>query len=110
MKPNALFVILGLLFVTFALLFAQPAVSPMYTLSIERLDFVAGTMPDGTGQVTYQTRTTARSNFVLVFRTSLLMTQGHDYGLTSGAGVTSITFVPGQAPAPGDIVSLIYWR
>ncbi len=34
---NSLFIILGLLFVTFALLFAQPVVTPMYELSIERL-------------------------------------------------------------------------
>ncbi len=80
-----------------------PTVSPMYTLSIERLDFAATDQ-----QVLFQTGVPARSNFVEVFKNGLLETEAIDYSKASVTGHLNVTFL---APlGAGERVTLIYWR
>jgi hypothetical protein len=80
-----------------------PTVSPMYTLSIERLDFAATDQ-----QVLFQTNVPARSNFVEVFRNGLLQTTAIDYSTASITGHLTVTFL--QPLGVGERVTLIYWR
>lgn len=89
-----------------AALFAQsPVVSPMYTLSIERLDY-----PVADQQTVFNTLVPARTNFVMVFRNGLLETAGasNDYTTAPITGHLTVTF--NQGLLAGDKVTLVYWR
>lgn len=86
------------------LIVAQPqTVSPMYTLSIERLDFVSIDQ-----QTQFQTNVPARTNFVEVFENGLLQTETVDYSKVSVTGHLVVTFL--TPLSAGQRVSLIYWR
>ena len=82
---------------------APPAVSIMYPVARERLDYVATA-----GQTVFQTQVLPRSNYVEVFRNGLLQRAPVDYTVSTIPGALKVTFVNAQSAT--DTVSLFYYR
>ena len=104
-----LFIIAMMIIGLGAILLGQPTVTQSYGLTLERDDFAAAGVPNGSPTV-FQTAVATRSSFAIVYRNGLLQrpcgTAPCDY--TPSGNVTA-TF-PANVIQAGDLVTVFFYR